>query len=931
MPGHALSADQMIVDEVGEALLLRTPADSAAPLVAMTSALLTAHGESMIVAAPTVTARSDFFRLLAEVIDEHVRGDGAGIRLVAIGNLHDPATVESDVRVLANRTGHTVMAPLGSITVASNGAIAVAAHRRARGGWMTCSPGGSSRFDVAWFPVPAWARPLLADTARVKVRGMATAHPVPAGFWILPRGLSPGSAGVAAVVPPDDRIMAVFLGGCAEPPVTFTDAISSLSELPLSNQSRVVLLPDALMPGGDVVRLRDWCSPSVLVVAAVPMWSDESAWGLVAVGPAGGLAFRPRVIRSAANGSHQPGSTVRMGSYPAQHRTARAQPASVRQRARRQATSGERTAAGWSFLANSPPIGFAPAARGFVVEVDIGESGFLVHGRLVEPDRLADMIDVCCPNGRTSVVIVGHGSQPSGPVANEMYGALADALGRELIAADDSVSLSPTGMLYTSGRFRAWRPTVSEAAGPPARRSRLLGDTVPPMPVPLPADERAYAPARPSSAARATLAARSMSAAPASGARVVVGPPTTEPDRTPRVAPPPVAPSSVAAPSPRPAEHAPRRTSQQHARPTVAQAGYVAPRRRVPSLTSRTEVTVAQAPARPAPPAGPPRASRPRATPAQAASTQGSLPAAAPPHAAPRHAAPTAPTHHAAPLRTVPRVATASVAGPVLPVPTTSGVPVWITAALCDVDDRVRLRQVLTAEYDAHARVVAQTLMDDPRLRDADPSLVTGLIAVRAYCATERDTVNRVLRGVGDSRRVSRAIHIAGCAASGLRGLPAVFGPVFATSGVRIPTSAYVPGIELGEPGFIDVDLVPTDHAGPGVDYLIWSVSARRLGPIGPTDRATALFPVASRFVVLAVDSGPERPRVMLLDLAARHSGPDRTPGAGPTIDDIIERLRHSVRRSRVSSGILGFPIGVDNSGLPYPHPEIAPSSDRRI
>jgi hypothetical protein len=271
-------------------------------------------------------------------------------------------------------------------------------------------------------------------------------------------------------------------------------------------------------------------------------------------------------------------------------------------------------------------------------------------------------------------------------------------------------------------------------------------------------------------------------------------------------------------------------------------------------------------------------------------------------------------------------VVTASTAGPTIPVPTTPNVPLWITADPCDADDRVRLRQVLTTEYDAHARVVARTLTENPRLRDADPPLVTGLIAVRAYCATERDTVNQVLRGVGDSRRVSAATLLAGCAAHGLRGLPAVFGPVFATSGVRIPTSAYVAGVELAEPGFIDVDLAPTDHAGPGVDYLIWSVSARRLGPIGSTDGATALFPAASRFVVLAVDSGPERPRIMLLDLAARHSSPDRTPGAGPAIADIIEGLRQSVRRSHVSPGIQGFPIGVDNSGLPYSHPKIAPS-----
>jgi hypothetical protein len=272
-----------------------------------------------------------------------------------------------------------------------------------------------------------------------------------------------------------------------------------------------------------------------------------------------------------------------------------------------------------------------------------------------------------------------------------------------------------------------------------------------------------------------------------------------------------------------------------------------------------------------------------------------------------------------------------AVARRVEPARRSSTIPLWVRESPCDVDDHSRLRQVLHGRYDAHARSVARALAEDTGLHDAQPpaSTMTGLVAVHAYCTTERETVNQVLRDVGDTRQVAAATAIAGCAVHGLRRLPVVFGPVFATIRARVPVEAYETGTELIEPSFIDVDLAPSGDPGAGIDYVVWSVSARRLGRIASTDHATALFAAGSRFLVLGVDHGPERPRVMLLDLAASQSDPDERDLQRPAADT-VERLRHATLQVRGSTHafreLLGFPIGLDDAGLRYS--PVAPRTD---
>ena len=241
-------------------------------------------------------------------------------------------------------------------------------------------------------------------------------------------------------------------------------------------------------------------------------------------------------------------------------------------------------------------------------------------------------------------------------------------------------------------------------------------------------------------------------------------------------------------------------------------------------------------------------------------------------------------------------------------------------------DDRSELRQVLNGRYDSHSRVVSRMLAEHPGLRSSGPAggaVVAGLVAVQAYHADHRELVNSYLRQ--DEERLSSTEElVARCAAVGVGRLPAAHGAVFAVSTSDVGAEAanlYHPGDEIVEPGFIDAGLTRGSARGT-VEYAIWSASARRLGPLGTPDGATAVFPPGSRFTVLAVDpvSAPDQPlRVLLQDrmstAAAGRSGPGTDPAA------VAERLRAA---SRIASGTatqagrISFAVGLDGHGRPF-------------
>jgi hypothetical protein len=242
--------------------------------------------------------------------------------------------------------------------------------------------------------------------------------------------------------------------------------------------------------------------------------------------------------------------------------------------------------------------------------------------------------------------------------------------------------------------------------------------------------------------------------------------------------------------------------------------------------------------------------------------------------------------------------------------------PIWIDHQAWRDTDRAELRKQLTGRYDAHMRAVTKTLAEEPGLRTAGTStdLVAGLVAVRAYCAGERADVNRLLRtGDGDER----AAVVARGVAYGLRCLPTVLGPVFLPGHLGADAlGAYQPGRVLTEPGLLDAQISPTGFPDATVQFVIWSVSARRLGRIGVDGPAAALFPPSTRFTVLAVDRDAKQvPRVLLSDVtAAARGGP-----VGGRSERALTRMRVPCPPTEVSRPEhLSASPGLDDTGHPY-------------
>jgi len=225
--------------------------------------------------------------------------------------------------------------------------------------------------------------------------------------------------------------------------------------------------------------------------------------------------------------------------------------------------------------------------------------------------------------------------------------------------------------------------------------------------------------------------------------------------------------------------------------------------------------------------------------------------------------------------------------------------PLWIDAQEWAEPDRVTLRRALGDRYDVHGRGVTRLLAEQPGLRatGATADLVPELVALLAYHSDEQETINKQLRSGGSD---DRGELVARAATRGLLRLPTVFGPVFATGRTAV---WYRPGDELIEPAFLDVDTAGAPQADAAVEYVFWSISARRL----PADSTTAAFPPGSRFSVLAVDSMANgRLRVLLADRAGGRPG-------------VLERLRNaSPGAMRNPLRHLSFSPGLDDQGRRY-------------
>jgi hypothetical protein len=199
------------------------------------------------------------------------------------------------------------------------------------------------------------------------------------------------------------------------------------------------------------------------------------------------------------------------------------------------------------------------------------------------------------------------------------------------------------------------------------------------------------------------------------------------------------------------------------------------------------------------------------------------------------------------------------------------------------------------------------------------------LVALRACFAGVRLGVNEHLRSAppaapaGAGRRWGPPAAIIGAAAVRALGrLPIVFGPVFASAGIR--AGAYSPGLELTEPGFVEVRLTPTVNRAAEVDYVIWSMMARRLDATVRDGAPVAIFAPGSRFVVLGIEPVAGRSRVYLADRGAGLRG-----GSG----ELLARLRCTGPASPVADVAMIEPIGIAAVPALSPMSSAGPTNDR--
>ncbi|MGW0504393.1 hypothetical protein [Micromonospora sp. NPDC003241] len=577
---------------------------------------------------------------------------------------------------------------------------------------------------------------------------------------------------------------------------------------------------------------------------------------------------------------------------------------------------GVRTATGWSLLDTGSPVTGSPAtgsaAAGFVVEIEVGATGFRNAGRPVPPATLATLLTTVRDDDPRPVVLVVTGTTPTGSAAAGLiFGGLATALGEPILVCTGTVIAADDGTLTTTTTFHRWPPRN----GPTTPRPQEIGATLSvdpdpdgpaasdePMPVAL--DPASIIELRDGDRWRVPTAVDPARwSAPVPAGRAV------PPDRL----PPALGEGRPSAPASDPT--------------IITEPHRVDPSDQTEADSARlatdipVTVPVSPSPTGPAgqapvhgPPPGPPVVTSDGPT------------GGTPPVVPGESGSPTPPPGPTGPDDTHPEA-------PPGPAPSRA-----VARRLDDrwgPDDRTRLRQVLDGRYDGYARMVTRVLAEEPGLRAAGAAadVVAALVALCAYGGSERDRINDALRGGPDG--VPELLLLARGARHGLRRLPTVLGPVHAHGEVPSPIlDGYQPGDELVEPAFVDVDLVRRPTSAATVEFAIWSATARRVDRFG----SGALFPPGSRFVVLAVDPAdtPGRPsRVLLGDLA----------GAGPQPARTVGRMRDRLRQAQEqhvpppsdaidphgTSRLLRFAPGLHDDGrrlVPEPSEATGPASD---
>jgi hypothetical protein len=218
--------------------------------------------------------------------------------------------------------------------------------------------------------------------------------------------------------------------------------------------------------------------------------------------------------------------------------------------------------------------------------------------------------------------------------------------------------------------------------------------------------------------------------------------------------------------------------------------------------------------------------------------------------------------------------------------------------------ERDAVRRALGERYAPHAATVCRLLAqrdegeEDPQSFEA---MVTDLTALVACLSQDEEMVVETLR----MGRLGRLRPYVSCIVSALSRLP-VHNGVTACWGASGSTGPrrYRTGDVLVEHGLLDTIANPSQRIDGRVEYVVWSVSGRRVevtDRVAVTTQERVLFPPGTAFRVLAVaepeDAAPMQ--VMLQELA------------GPEADQEIAQLRPSVlsQLERAATALRAAPL----------------------
>ncbi|GGU58746.1 hypothetical protein [Lentzea flava] len=214
--------------------------------------------------------------------------------------------------------------------------------------------------------------------------------------------------------------------------------------------------------------------------------------------------------------------------------------------------------------------------------------------------------------------------------------------------------------------------------------------------------------------------------------------------------------------------------------------------------------------------------------------------------------------------------------------------------------ERDAVRRALGERYGVHAATVCRLLAQRPDAEE-DPAafeaMVTDLTALLACVSQDEEMVVETLR----MGRLGRLRPYVACIVSGLNRLPVHSGvaTVWGASGPTGPRR-YRSGDVLVEHGLLDAVANPAQRVEGATEYVLWSVTGRRVEVADRVAVATeerVVFPPGTAFRVLAVaEAEGDHPQQVLLQEMAGAAADQELAGLRPSVLSQLERAAANLR-----------------------------------